>query len=133
PDNYMSVLHLGEARVDVLLLLIRLGVGENPIEIGRVSLVLPVLLDRMEVGLGNLALWRVEHRRHSEISRLLLSRAVPRVLPPSASARIAGLLRDRGDRRGGPSTFYEAGRVCVGKRARSSPWPCSTLQARHRH
>jgi len=68
PDNYMAVLYRGQPRVNVLLSRIGLGSGENTIEVGRVSLILPMVLEGVEIGLRGVARRRFQHRRHSEIS-----------------------------------------------------------------
>ena len=50
PDLDVPVLDLGEAPVEVLLLRVRLGVGEQAIQERRVGLVLPMVLEGVEVG-----------------------------------------------------------------------------------
>jgi hypothetical protein len=50
PDLEVAVLHLGEPAIDALLRRVRLGVGEHAVEIGSVGLVLPVVMEGLEVG-----------------------------------------------------------------------------------
>lgn len=58
PDNYMAILDIGQARVDIFLLPIRLGSSEDAVEIRRIRLILPMVLESMHVRLGPAAsLW----------------------------------------------------------------------------
>ena len=45
PDDYVPVFDSGQARVDVLFLRVGLGRRENPIQVGGIRLVLPMMLE----------------------------------------------------------------------------------------
>jgi hypothetical protein len=64
PDDHVAILYFSEARVDVLLFLVGLGGGQNAIEIRSVGFVLPMVLERVEVGRGAV-LRGLEHGGHS--------------------------------------------------------------------
>jgi hypothetical protein len=70
PDYNMPVLDIGETRIDVFFLRIGLGRREQAVEVRRVRLVLPVMLERVYVDLPDvpLRLWGLERRRHVSIS-----------------------------------------------------------------
>src|SRR3954452_3586913 len=46
----VAVLDVGESSVDVLLLWVRFGVRKDAIQVRRVSFVLPMMLERVDVG-----------------------------------------------------------------------------------
>jgi hypothetical protein len=50
PDLEVTIFDVGQAAIDVLLLRVRLGLGEEAVEKRRVGLVLPVVLECVEVG-----------------------------------------------------------------------------------
>jgi hypothetical protein len=52
PDDHMPVFDIREPGIDVFFLGVRLRRGEEPIEIGRVRFVLPVVLERMNIGIA---------------------------------------------------------------------------------
>ena len=49
PDDYMPVLYISETGIDVLLLRIRFRFAEDSIEKRGVGLVLPVMLERVNI------------------------------------------------------------------------------------
>ena len=51
PDLDVTILYRGEASVDVLLFWVRLDIRQRAIQERRIGLVLPVMLEGMEVGL----------------------------------------------------------------------------------
>ena len=72
PDYDVPIFDVGEAGVDVLLFWIRLGCGEDTIEVSSIRLVLPMVLEGVNVDLGRVR-WcgaRLQQRGHASISPL---------------------------------------------------------------
>src|SRR5438105_2088683 len=49
PDLDMTVLHLRQTTIEILLLRVRFGVGEQTVEVRSIRLVLPMVLERVQV------------------------------------------------------------------------------------
>jgi hypothetical protein len=66
PDYDVSVFDIRQPGIDVLFLGVRLRRGEKPIEVGRVRFVLPVVLERMNIGIAGVrgSFAGLERRRH---------------------------------------------------------------------
>ena len=50
PDHYMPVFHLSEPSIDAALPWIRFGLGENAVQKGCIRLILPMVLEGVNVG-----------------------------------------------------------------------------------
>ena len=70
PDHDVPVFDISQARIDVFLLRVGLRLGEKAIEIGGIRLVLPMVLEGVDVDLRALGRGRggLERRRHYSIS-----------------------------------------------------------------
>jgi hypothetical protein len=70
PHHDVPVLDIGEARIDVFLLRVGLGSGEQSVQVSCVRLILPVVLEGVYVDLPDIRtrLGGLEHRRHDSIS-----------------------------------------------------------------
>src|ERR1019366_1555040 len=64
PDDYMPVLDFCEPRIYIPLPCVRFGAGENAIQIRRIRLILPMMLERMNVRLGACTRFRIHRRCH---------------------------------------------------------------------
>src|SRR5674476_1223540 len=64
PDLEVSVFNVSQTPIDVLLGWVRLGIGQKAIEIRRIGLVLPMMLECVEVGGVGLRFFRWGERGH---------------------------------------------------------------------